>query len=773
MSINLPFQNQAYPLVRVLTSPAFNLGAGQGGWTIQPMWSEKTTGLELINCSRVAIPATGEAQLRYRFGSIDGRMVGVQGAPATSATTAEAIDLAGYEIRIQMASAVAAGETPAWRTVWWGQCEYQKDMLLPGAEYPAGDRIYYCVDGFARTRRWMLNRHAAYVVATGFPGSTAGLDLSPGHPGYNVGQDGRAIGNKYNSGETVNPTGDTGGDAKCHTWQGSTDSDPWTDLEVIEHALRVTRPKGEPIMSVVGFDGTASATSGTTWLSDSKGPWPVNDGESAFDLVSRVCRSQRGRGSVFLVWADDVSAPTGTLSPRLVVTPQVVDDVVYAGAVALGASPPTPANVTLPGATTAGSTVDVDLIGDHRALPNAFRLGDRDQHRYDYVESYGEPIEVAVTLSYFDYDGVAGENNRSLEKRWTSAAETAFAALEGTARTDESWKYVWNLHGLPRQWGFVVADGDGGTSHRCDYRCDDSGTVGAVVVDAIRDTSPLMVQVLPDLPLFEGYDYTAATPVSKGGSSGGLDTGEPSRRPPMVLIRTTDDRYLKGEETSRALSLQVTRDGIYAYNSTEVNETGGRFVSDTGESSLGATYDYTALAFTVGIRLPHRVRIASYAEGKAATTAKRKLTIYHPDIHLWLVDAGCIWDLDAENRDSDGCPGRREAMAGTNGFPKASRDDRSRLVALHALAKSWYLVSRQTAQWGLKACGFLPSFESMTDPETEATEVIPYPTLGQLVRTMNAGGQVRELNTPITSVRYDHQSGETFWATDWAELDFK
>jgi hypothetical protein len=746
----LPFINRERPLIRILYADTFNLGAGP--WIELPMARRGRLGFgwELLKCSRTCLPATGEATLRFRYGRIDDVLVapGQVGAWAGGSDDLGLLDLTGKEIRIQAAPRTPG--TPAWRTVWWGQCEYQRDQDWPAAAVPAGERLYLCVDGLARTRRWPMDRHGVYVGG-------AHYDDVQGHPGYNV-QDAAGLtrGNREGTEASYDPTGDT--DAKCyyHAWQGGA-STQWTDQQAIEHALRATRPKGEPLFNLYGS---------TTFYSQSGTAWDISETGTVFDFIGRVCRRQRGRGCVFVEWVDDTGNPTGPLSVRLTARPQTLADVVYTNPAGGGGV------VTLAGATTAATTSTVDLIGDHRVAH--YELGDRFQHRYDSVETVGEPIEVLATLS--NKDGT----DLSLSKRWATASETAFQALSADKRIDEAWRTVWQLWGLPRDWQGKAGDHNAGASapvQRIDYRCDD---LGNVTVGSINDTSPLLVSVMSDLPLLEGYTYTSA-PARKDGAS---ESGTPPRRPPFLMIRTDADKYLHGDECTPALNLHVSADGILVFASADISDQGAfRAISDYAQSGLGTVYDWHTLGLTVGLRLPHHARMRTFGTTDAgdaydAITARRRLRIELPGVHLWVAPTCAIWDLDTANRTNAGSPGRRVAGGFTLGdgdhrSMALLRDDRAALALHHALACAWYLADRRTATWTLRDCGLLPSFTSVTDASQQTGTAVTYPVLGQLLTTLSAAGQNLAINTPITSIVYDNESCETTWATDWQELDFQ
>ncbi len=790
MSVALPLANSLWPMHRIVTKDSW--GGNAGVWTEQPMWDKYSAtgnhfGFEVLSYSRVALPAVGECRIRFRFGKIDGRIVAPSDATALALSAGAAWtsvsdtimipNLRRKEIRVQAAPRVAAGTTPAWRTVWWGQCEHQEITDMAGAPIPSGECVYHCADGLFRTKRWTIRQHGLYLFD---PNTNTGTNQGHlyGHPGYNsVDKYGVTRGNKSTESATWDPTAtiaETGGDnllpVRMHTWVGA--GDRWTDREAVEHCINVSRPKNEPVFLLAGSTDYYTQATGS--------PWPVLDDDNAFDFLNRVCRRQRGRGLTFLDWDDDAATPLGVLNVCIRVRPQTLGNVTYQ-------APPTVdtnnnstpgATVTLSGATASGTTIAIDLIGDQRVVPGSLTLGDRDTHRVDWLESRGEQIQVLVTLSRFD-------GNFSLTNRWSAASEAAFKALSPIKRVEEAARPVFQLYGLPRAWKGDALDHNNGTSvelHKVDYQCTDAGLIvfsGSPVAgapDAYRMvTSPVLVEVMPDLPLFEGYTYATSPPVRKDGLS---ESGCPPRRPPLVLVRTAPNRYVPGEFAIRPIGIHVSDDGILMSAPSDMaDQQVSRVVGDTTDATLGSAYNNNQIGCTVGLKLPHHIRYATTGmqpDGVtpiAAENIRRRRTITHNNIHLWLASPGAIWDLDITTNDAYGYPAKRNACGATTGAPGILRDDRAVLANLHALAATWYLTERRTATWGIRDCGMLPGY-SYADGNGVASGTTAYATLGKVVTTMTAGGQAHTINTPVTSITYDNEIGVTTWATDWAELDF-
>jgi hypothetical protein len=679
--------------------------------------------------------------LRYRYGYLNGNLVGINSAPGVPwETTGElnAPDLRGHEVRIQFAPVkLESDDEPRWRTVWWGQVEHQEDNEWPGASYPAGERTYRCADGLLRAKRWPINSHLAYV-----DGQVYGNVY--GNPGYNVGKDGITIGNRESSG--VNDEGypdDTDGKVFAHTHQGNNDSTTWTDLQACEHALRVGRRYGDPLFS---FDGV-------TELLDGTGSWPVTDQDNAWDFVAKVCDRKRGRGVVFCDWTDDEPDPTGPLFPKLSIYPQTFDDITFAKTYTYSSDAYT--YTTVRGATSASTVITVDLIGHHGLVDSDFKITEPQVHTADSVESYGERIQVAMTVSYGDTE--------SLEIGWDATKEATFDGLDDSERSGDAWQLLYNAHRLKAAWLGKCGDGTERSSAVvfCDYRLA-GGFSNELKTSTTGDprTSPVLCRLLPDLPFLFGYQYSSA--VAKF-SSDGIDSQE--RIPILPLIRVDTDRYYQTDDSASLSQTYTTKVKDRTILHTSGVDQGARLI---GKSALGSEYSYSQLAFTVAVELPHRLRFTTLADGKTEATTSRRVVIEHPNMHLWLAHPQCIYSLNGADEATGYAPLR---VGSSFGAPYKIRDDRFSLSQMHAMACAWYLEQRRTCTWTLRDCGLLSTFAVIDDPETGSESDVAFPQLGQMVNQMIAGGQTHVLKTPITLVAYDHQAGTTTWQTDWQDLE--
>lgn len=728
-------QSLQYAMFRVLAQPP---GQPRSAWQVLPMvqredLGQAKNGFWVEEFERVCLPATGSAILRYQYGFIDGKNTLLRpetsGEPTDVTTENEVFNLRKFEIRIQASPKPTDKELrqgtfqPSWRTVWLGTCEAQTDMMAPGAGFAHGMRIYHCVDGLARTRLWPMRRHGFRVAA----GDCVHV---LGHPGYNALMiDGHIAGNREGTSYTFpGEDGNFAPQVDFHTFP-SVATGKWNDLTALTHALHASRGVNDPIFDIEGV---------TSPLSQAETVWAIDpDRDTVFDFMCRVLDRRRGRGLAFLDWDDDSDAPEAPIFPYITMNPEHYDSIEI------------PDHVTLPGALASGTTVDVDLIGDHCNDMASFVLGERIHNQADYLETLGERIEVMVTLSFKHDD---------LSRRFAESEITEFKNRSNRKRLDRRFDPVFQRWGLTDDPLTLADDGSKNSARsRYDYRCDDDGVIQQPGNGDERDTSPLVTELLHDLPIMYGYDYTNDATTRWDAAN---DLAEPVRQQPFVLLRVEDDKYIDAQAAGFTLAM-VRRDLIIAFPQNK--QDGFRAISDTTEPKLGASFNEDDLVVTVAVRLPHRVRFAS-----GDPNGRRKMRIFHDNKHLWLAHPDAIWELDgAHGTAADTYPPFRNAVSGnTEAGAGIIRDDRDTLKLFHFLSKEWYQRERRPVKWALKDCGFLPY--TLADGSSAI-----YPRIGEVVDNMKAGGMVHQIKTPITRIHYDCNKGVTTWETDWQDLDWQ
>ncbi len=713
MTVALRYENSQWPLVRVLYADTF-ASDGSGPWTIAPYVTPPSDGNNTVNgitldeCTRQALPAIGEAVLRMEYGRIDGE-------------TVLALDLLRKHIRVQMAARRTDGEDPEWRTVWLGVCAWQDDTPSPAASSPRGTRLYRCYDIlYHYANGYPMDRHANYACPSA---------LAYGHPGYNYdkGNPTTVSGNKEaTDSEFSGPDGNGIANFAIEDEAGPTHVKAWTDLQAAQNILAIRRNSGDPIFTI---------DCDPAGLLEGKTPWPMSDHATAWTALKAILDRKRGKGLAFLDWDDDVDTPDGVMALKIRVRPQLADDVDFT-------SPVDGAPVTIDGASQIeGQVISVDLAGDHRAVDGSLKVRDRSDSTFDELTTEGEQIEVAATGSIYDGSWV---------KRWSTALYTAWAAADPAVQAEDIYKPVLQRFGIARTLP-AWKDGNNAatvSASRVDYW---TNTIGNVINDHTAVTAAQDIEVMDDMPLYVGYDYSLTPPAPA--ASAELD-GKPKRRKLTVYMRNADDRYeTAGDWNSGGAEIGNDSDG------TTVEWSG----DEEGDRSMDTDDKYQQITFTVGLRLPQRPRVASAISGDVRTRRVIRIS----DLHLWIAHPGCIWDLDGSSENTDGCQGRR--VGGTIGTVpgKLLRDDRLALASAHYLAWEWYRSDspRASVVWSLRCCGLLPSYIDL------AGDAVAYPTMGKIVGSMYAGGDVMNPLTPITRIDYDNTTGVTTWHTDWEELD--
>ena len=724
MSRFLRWENSTRPLIRVIYAATFG-SDGSGPWTEATYWNADTpeevgsetsyNGVYFEECTRQALPGIGEALLTMDYGTIDGVRV-------------EPLDLLGMHVRIQAArKPTDETQTPTWRTIWIGRCEWQDDSISAASAVRRGTRTYRCVDLLrSYMAAYPMDRHANYLLTA---------DLAYGHPGYNYDRDtpNVASGNKDSTGASIG-----GPDATAIACFGINDSGagrttaPWTDAEIAANIMLLRRSSGDPVFDLDAAPG----------MLDGASPIQVNETDMAWDVLTRLLDRRRGKGIAFLCWEDDSATPDGAIDVKLCVRPQLHTSLTY--------TYPAGNDVTIPGAdANAAYQIAVDLEGDQRVVDGVLTIRGTEDSALDELTTESERIEVAVTAS-----GADG----TLAYRWSDGLETAWEALD-TAEDPEAaeaiYRPVLQYFGVKRVASLNYKNGDNAGDARADYW---TSTDGALSIAHATVTAPQMIEVMDDLPIYEGYDLTAP-------AESAAKDGKPRRMKPLVLVRTTANRFILPKEyLESGARLDIDDDGIWCEWGGD-EENGTRAIRDTYVGTTDRTITEASLTLTIGLRMPQRVRFGSVIVSGAI---RRRRTIRVPDLHLWVGHPGAIWDLDRSTENDDGCNAQR--IGGTVGAIGGTilRDDRAALARIHYLAWEWYRSDsgRQSATWALRDCGLLPSWRDLAGTET------PWPQLGQLATTLRAAGESHTLNTPISRVIYRNRDGVTEWSTDWMEFDY-
>lgn len=671
--------------------------------------TDSQPGCRVEHLSRVLMPGIGQAIIEVRFGTINGRRI----LPDAN------WKLNGWQLRVD--ALIDGGDEDGdsdWRTVWWGVVQRTMDSEAPaaitasvaanGAEAPRRDASSMVRRFIAYDPTWSLaqrfyDRHwfEAGTISSGAVRRVAGP------ASFNVGPDGTASGNR-GAQEAIAGTGAYG-----HTVHGAVNAVPWTDRNVVDTILALAGDQ-VPIPLTVDDDQGLLATASA---------WHVPHGTTYHGVLSMVLDRSRGLGCAFFDWdGERVDAATAGV---LRIYPQTIDDVVAPAIV--GPHQGTHVASTMPGARTAGTTQTIILTGDHRVTRQEFSIGDDDELLFDRVETVGDPIQVVVTI---------GANDGSMEAGWASSLEDEYDAASTDERGQIRYQSVLRTLRINGDWNLATgtAAADATPTLRCDYRCDDSGSiVTPTSTDATKvDTGVDSLRILGFLPIPAGVDAATGAAIS----------GQPAAGSPRLRIYQRSGPNAVAN-WSPVASPQVLHQAIH--------------FSDTGDpSSRPISSTWESLLITCGIELPHHVSMATDRIG-GPRPAKRVQQIRMPSCKLCLGHRGAIVGID-----SGTTPKRIGESA-----PIVYRDDRAAMARRHALACAWYLVPRRNLQYVVRmTCALLPSFSDSNGSQAHAR-------LGHVIeRCIYAGKADADPETLCRTVvsRISYDSGATTVVCDWSDL---
>lgn len=412
----------------------------------------------------------------------------------------------------------------------------------------------------------------------------------------------------------------------------------------------------------------------TAELAAVPGVWDIDDGRSYADAIRAIANPELG-------WAIVVNGPTITV---LSISETAIGDL--------------PANPNV---------VSLDI--ENTASFGQARIAYLDQPHYSTITVRGEPLRVMFTLS------VAGG---TLEADWDSALASAYASEPDDAgRRQDKYRHLWSRFSIPSSWDGTLPDGLGGSVVAFPAIVPATGAHDPATSQAVWARDIVLDRTLP--PLAAGDDSQPGEPLVFVYD----DEGTPVR-----LDEPPDD-------AAGALTISVCDDrpGILCRTPYRHLLAAGIY-SGAGREAL---YDYTSLQATVSAYSNDRVRITVDAITPEPGTMAREKVIDIPGMHLWLVLAGTMTDVDTYEA-SD----------------RYLRDDRATLASVAALARAWYGRSRASIS------------ASYADP-------LILDRLGQVISEVRTAGAISPAGTMITSITYTMGARQSVaFATEHFDLDF-
>jgi hypothetical protein len=592
-----------------------------------------------------------------------------------------------------------------------------------------------------------------------------------GHPGYNTVPGPRAFTWQKQLGNRADDTvGEAGWAWSRHTLPGTTDALSWTDQQALEHAFySSTQPReddGAP-RQLWRSEGTG-LFGGNVRLLQNVHVWEIKEGQTVLDFLRKVMDRRRSAGLGELRWTEIIGDSLADLKPYIFINDQIKGSLTYQNIAG--------SEVSIKGAEENSNTVALDLVGDHRTNETtSFQIVDESFTQFTGVESFGDPIDLIVTLS-------ADYLSNGLEASYTATEASNFDALnvQQNISEDPNWGHVYTTLRIKNNWGFSATnrrDAKALTASSCDFALvTNKEGEGRVVIDYDgENNSPLTIRISGTLPLGAGFDFTPnPTTTDPPARFDGDATTPPASLPAQVwrIVYQDDDpqndRFVDAFEEQTVVRLQLggqARELICWGNNVRPFEGNSARLGSTNATARIEDY-----YFTLNLESSNRLR---FFDGDASGKIKR---MDWPGHRLVLAHNGAILALDTESGSNGGYPPKyvgagETAVYNVKGEAQERkayilRDDRDELLHWHKLAVEWYTTPRRTATWQLLDTGF----DSWTDAEGNE---VPFPKLGQLVTTATYAGHTRELNTPITMVEYDHDAGVTKWLTSWSNKDWR
>ncbi|MCL2647729.1 MAG: hypothetical protein FWD61_12085 [Phycisphaerales bacterium] len=362
------------------------------------------------------------------------------------------------------------------------------------------------------------------------------------------------------------------------------------------------------------------------------------------------------------------------------------------------------------------NTVEVQRVGQHDLID--VKLAVSYEKKYDKIEIVGKRIVVCGTL-YGEYYGVA-----SLVPKWSNDLESQYKSAGGddpdaTRKNSDKFRNVYQYLGAPENW-----DLDG--KAWC-IEFDDNGKVvqGTNFQNSIRET-------LSWVPMKEGFDYSVDPPIDN------TETDmPPDMKHPLAWIY--DEQPVGNYDNPRlvkcdAVGIHVSRPyndwGVFLSASFNHKLALNHWNNDEIYSSEYPEYDYTMVIATIAIESDQRIRLVKNVPYEAMAYDGSVMRVFDNEAECWVMLDQTVVDIDENGEQVKWTGGLREL-----------RNDIDRLTLLMAGLIGRYTYERGRASLTFK--GILPRAD----------------LLGSIMTTITQGGEVIDINAPITSIEWSGTSG--------------
>lgn len=681
-------------------------------------WASSWTENPLILARQItdqAAPGHSSAVVQYRYGKAILPAIGSRPADSTPATISRA-DIIGNYLKITVSG---LGD-------WYGVITDKGDIRNGEiGTTPSGMEVY---TAFGLT--WFLDNYKP--VTQSRVRTSSGTQIIDRAIPFNGGTDGTVRKNRvtwknYDSLE------------KCFSDRSITTSlKAWKAADAVAYLLKEFSPRTSLGAELIPFELHPQAK---TFL-DYELPYLDYDRMTVWQILNKIIDRRRGLG-----WHGEISGN----AVRLVVWSQ------NASVISLPSGSIIPANPNT-------RTYDFD---DAVNIGNAI-VSTSLMTRYDQVEAIGERCGSIFTV----------RPQTSMEPDWSTDQQTAYndaataktgysslsdpekEAANNDRRAADDLDRVFSWWRIKLTWnGRADTDPSSATHQFAFPKINEEGFADGSISAKFQRAG---LRIEPYIPLRKGLDYTAdITPETQDGDEFDSDFLAPILLFQVDVLRasTTDDGWVHCERLNQSIDSGSTKRAFkYSVDLAVKEDSPGlvlrtvgapqhficadRFVSDGAFEDIPSAeqIDSDDWLATVYIQQDTRTRAMYPANADLPPLdLVRRLTLFVPDAHFDFLVPGTVVAVDAG-----------ELKKSTGGYV---RDDRKKLRDISKLAYTWYGQQRRilNLQFRAIASGF---------------------SVGHLITEIGSGGNTEEINTCITSVSYDLQTGVTQLHTQFGELDF-
>ncbi len=359
-------------------------------------------------------------------------------------------------------------------------------------------------------------------------------------------------------------------------------------------------------------------------------------------------------------------------------------------------------------------------ISDDIWITSAF-ISNKTSLQFDKIIVYGQRILTSFTLSIAD---------GNLEKGWETEDETAYAAENDDKRQSPEHDRVYTYFRAPDDWDFKAGDGFGGEQHPVSPTVKKDGKLDTEVAadewNANRNFEPIISLLKPFRKADSEPEYLEVMVFIKNPRFEGLEIEE------QYIMASEWEHPVTVRMADRDLALTV--EGQYRHLFGK-----GTFDNEASPSSkFLPEFDYNTMVATVSMRTHHRIKVeVDITDNSEADFARVKMIPVH-DAQLWYVVKGTRYFTNSKWLEKH-----------EGGI---ERDDSPQLRQIAAFAKIWYGKKRSSVTFNEKGI----NYKGM---------------VGKYIKRIKTSSQSEDVNTPITSIKWDFENFTTTVTTGYVELD--